>query len=632
MSTLVFVDAEISTQADGTQSSRVPIPLPEDPYEAIRQAYLVRTNTESEPFEGEAETPESRHTVAPPTFPSLRRNTRMVICVPSAMSPGFSISIAEVAAMSDSAFHKRFRSSYDSSPSPNFPVQKRYKGTSELILDTNSEEDEEVKESSDSNSESEDVEDEGPTKEDEDPATPPSPEWLSGSLPISSEPFIVPSPISSPMISLIVPSPVASSATTEAEGFLTELGAQVKMQEGLISNHMVRSWELPPALFERYDRDIWELFTRPMLALEAWAEQGRIAARATGDERSCYCFGADPYEAIRQAYLVRTDTESEPFEGEAETPESPHTVAPPTCVTTYMAVRVSPTMSHGLSVSISEVTAMSDLVFRKRFRSSYDSSPSPTYPVRKRYRGTSELILDTDSEEDEEVEESSDSNSKSKDAEDEGPTAEDEDPAVGDEGLIMEDEGPSVVVERLDLGGEEAIHEGQQRAAPVVETTMSQSSRFIPESERLKRVSALRQPTLTTWIDLKDGIAYIDVPAYHPPALPVQTPPSLKWSSSSILVSLTPSIVPSPISSPMISLIVPSPVASLATAEAEGFLTEFKAQVKMQGGLIRDHMEMTDSTFGALWRPVLELEAWRELQEMRGRVTALEQEKDRKER
>ncbi|GJT43584.1 hypothetical protein Tco_0952299 [Tanacetum coccineum] len=43
MSTPVFVDPEISTQADGAQSPRVPVPFPEDPYEAIRQAYLVET-------------------------------------------------------------------------------------------------------------------------------------------------------------------------------------------------------------------------------------------------------------------------------------------------------------------------------------------------------------------------------------------------------------------------------------------------------------------------------------------------------------------------------------------------------------------------------------------------------------
>ncbi|GKG20631.1 hypothetical protein Tco_0380432, partial [Tanacetum coccineum] len=65
MSTLVFFDPEISTQADGAQSSRVPVPLPKDPYKAIRQTYLVGTNTESEPFEDPVETkaPESPHTV-----------------------------------------------------------------------------------------------------------------------------------------------------------------------------------------------------------------------------------------------------------------------------------------------------------------------------------------------------------------------------------------------------------------------------------------------------------------------------------------------------------------------------------------------------------------------------------------
>nr|GEZ07236.1 hypothetical protein [Tanacetum cinerariifolium] len=59
-------------------------------------------------------------------------------------------------------------------------------------------------------------------------------------------------------------------------------------------------------------------------------------------------------------------------------------------------------MSPGLYVSLVEVAAMSDLTFRKRFRSSYDSSPSLTLPVKKRYRGMFELILGTDSEEDEE--------------------------------------------------------------------------------------------------------------------------------------------------------------------------------------------------------------------------------------
>ncbi|GKE78467.1 hypothetical protein Tco_1544587 [Tanacetum coccineum] len=187
MSTSVFVDLEISTQADGAQSSRVPVPLLEDPYEAIRQAYFNGTNTKSEPFEDpvETETRESPHTIAPPTslpestlptlVPILRRTTCMAVHVPPAMSPGLSASMAEVAAMSDSAFRKRFRSSYESLPSsspPDLPSRKRYRGTSELVEDDeeeeeDEEEDEEIEESLDSNSVSEDAEDEGPAAGDE---------------------------------------------------------------------------------------------------------------------------------------------------------------------------------------------------------------------------------------------------------------------------------------------------------------------------------------------------------------------------------------------------------------------------------------------------------------------------------
>ncbi|GKE87572.1 hypothetical protein Tco_1565047 [Tanacetum coccineum] len=189
MSTLVFVDPKISTQADGAQSSRVPVPLPEDPYEVIRQAYLDGTDTEFEPFEDpdETETLESPHVVAPPTslpegtpptlVPILRRTARMVVRVPPTMSSGLSASMEEVAAMSDSTFHKRFRSSYESSPSssaPDLPSRKCYRGMSKLVEDDeeedDEEEDEEIEESLDSDSVSEDAEDEGPTSEDEDPA------------------------------------------------------------------------------------------------------------------------------------------------------------------------------------------------------------------------------------------------------------------------------------------------------------------------------------------------------------------------------------------------------------------------------------------------------------------------------
>ncbi|GKC94095.1 hypothetical protein Tco_1159537, partial [Tanacetum coccineum] len=102
-----------------------------------------------------------------------------------------------------------------------------------------------------------------------------------------------------------------------------------------------------------------------------------------------------------------------------------------------------------------------------------------------------------------------------------------------------------------------------------------------PKSERPERVSASRQPSLTTWIDPKDNMVYIDVPTYPPPP-PVQTPPLPQWTSGSLPISPSPSIVPSLVSSPMIPLTVPSPVASPAMVETEGFLTELGAQGENQ--------------------------------------------------
>ncbi|GKD61537.1 hypothetical protein Tco_1299046 [Tanacetum coccineum] len=228
----------------------------------------------------------------------------------------------------------------------------------------------------------------------------------------------------------------------------------------------------------------------------------------------------DPYEVIRQAYLDGTNTESEPFEDpiNTETLESPLTIAPPTslskstppvlvlifCRTVRMVVRTPPAMSSGLSANL---------------------------PLRNRYRGTSELV--EDSEEDEEIEESMDSDN--------------------DEGYSVESDGLSLEEE------EEAVPRGQQSAL---------------ESERPERVSAFRQPTLTTWTNPEDGMVYIDVPTYPPPAPPVQTPPSPEWTSGSLPISPSHSDVPSPILLHIIPLTIPSHVATPTVVETEGFLTE----------------------------------------------------------
>ncbi|GJT69232.1 hypothetical protein Tco_1028518 [Tanacetum coccineum] len=343
------------------------------------------------------------------------------------------------------------------------------------------------------------------------------------------------------------------------------------------------------------------------------------------------CLSSSSVRCLESAYLDGTTTESEPFKDptDTKTPESPLAIAPPIlvpilCRTARMAVRIPYAMSSGLSASMAKVAAMSEFVLRKRFRSSYESSPSvspPDLPLRKRYH------------------------------ENKGPTAEDEDPAVEDEGLTAAVEGPGMDDEDYDLDDEthgmddegrgiddeehcvesdglgleeeEAVPGGQRQVALVVRTTSSGSAQ---ESERPERVSAFRQPTLTTWTDLEEGMIYIDIPNYPPPAPPVQTPPSPEWTSGLLPISPSHSDVPSPISSPMIPLTVPSPVATPATVETEGFLTEMGAQVEMQGGLIHDHavrleelspalFERYDRDIGELFtrsgvRPVLALEAW----------------------
>ncbi|GJZ74261.1 hypothetical protein Tco_0638407 [Tanacetum coccineum] len=354
--------------------------------------------------------------------------------------------------------------------------------------------------------------------------------------------------------------------------------------------------------------------------------------------------------------LVDSDTSGvRPMSSDFTVPLSPDhslthttpTLVPLLHTTTRMAVCVSSTMSPGLSASIAKVAVMSNSAFCKRFRSSYDSLPSSSpadLPSQKHYRDTSELVEvdeeeEDDEEEDEEIEESLDSDSESKGGEDEGLTVEDKDPAARDEGLVAGDEGPGIRVESLGLGEDAAVPEGQQRAAPIMETAVGEPLGLGYRVLRRREIAlgegqmpSVFEPTLTTWIDPEDGIAYIDGPTYPPLTPPVQTPPSLEWSSGLLPISLAPSIIPSPISSPMIPLTVPLHVASPATTKAEGFLTELGAQrydgdigeLFTRSGEVKDEIlsqryqfrsleyepERVAVTFVAIWRPVLALESW----------------------
>ncbi|GKB78439.1 hypothetical protein Tco_0945334 [Tanacetum coccineum] len=195
-----------------------------------------------------------------------------------------------------------------------------------------------------------------------------------------------------------------------------------------------------------------------------------------------------------------------------------------------MVVRVPPAMSSGLSVSMAGVAAMSESALCNRFWSSYKSLPSvspPDLPSQKRYRGTSELVEDSeedDDEDDEEIQESMDSDSVSEDAEDEGPTIEDEDPAAKDERLTAGVEGPGMDDEGYGLDDEIRGIDDEGHSVESDRLGLEEEEEAVPgapESGRPERVSAFKQPTLTTWTDPEDGIIYIDIPDYPPPAPPV---------------------------------------------------------------------------------------------------------------
>nr|GEX06828.1 hypothetical protein [Tanacetum cinerariifolium] len=312
---------------------------------------------------------------------------------------------------------------------------------------------------------------------------------------------------------------------------------------------------------------------RPVLALDSWAEE-RHARLDLAEIVNSIRRGRSPEKMCRMYGIWMSTSVFVDPEISTQADEAPPTLLPdifsPTLVpilrrTVRMVVRVPPAMSLGLYASIAE---------------------------------------------DEEIEESSDSDSVSKDAEDNGPTIEDEDPTARDEGHASRDEAPDAEDNGPTIEDEDPTARDEGHAARD-EAPVGQSSRTVQESERPERVSALRQPILTTWIDLEDGIAYINVPTYPPPAPPVQTSSSPEWSSGSFPVSPAPFIAPSPISSPMIPLTVLSPIALLDRAEIEGFLTILGARVEMQEGLIHDYTvrlgELSPALFERYDRDIKEL-------------------------
>ncbi|GKB25209.1 hypothetical protein Tco_0864610 [Tanacetum coccineum] len=181
---------------------------------------------------------------------------------------------------------------------------------------------------------------------------------------------------------------------------------------------------------------------------------------------------------------------------------------------------------------------------------------------------------------------------------------------------------------------------------------VGQSSRSMPKQQGAYKVSAFRQPILTTWVDPEDDKVYTDILIY-PPVAPVQTLLSSEWSSGYFPISPSSLVVPSPIALPVATL---KATISRLDALPPTLVADIDRDVRelyTRSGVVRDDIFSQ--------RPVLALEAWtghvdtrmedmsrtgyddhrmvhdilvqqtamqRELQEMRGRVTALEQERD----
>nr|GEX25312.1 hypothetical protein [Tanacetum cinerariifolium] len=133
-----------------------------------------------------------------------------------------------------------------------------------------------------------------------------------------------------------------------------------------------------------------------------------------------------------------TDEEFEPSEPSNTRTTSSHSSAlsDSTAPTARMTVRAQPVMSPSLSTRVTEVMTLSDLAFRKRYRSSYETpSPSLTLSIQKMYRGTSELISDIETEDDESKAEGA--GSRSEESRDESSNLEEEAALEGHQQAVL---------------------------------------------------------------------------------------------------------------------------------------------------------------------------------------------------
>ncbi|GJW20061.1 hypothetical protein Tco_0027497 [Tanacetum coccineum] len=277
MSTPAYVDSATITQADGAQNSR-----PEEAPLEAEESQLLGSRVPLMGEEFEASKPSGTRTISSHYSASSDSTTPLSPDHPLIQASTHPVHLP--AALSPSSFRKRYRSSYET-PSPSsslsLPIHKRQGlyDEGQGLEDEGPSVEEEMEDAHEGQQRAVPVVDTAASKplglrygearrralestKDIAPSTykvgqssrymleqegaeriPPSPEWSLGSVPISPSSPVVPSPIASPLAT-----PVATISVDEDQC----LNA------------------LPPTLFEGYDRDLRELYTR------SWAVRDKI--------------------------------------------------------------------------------------------------------------------------------------------------------------------------------------------------------------------------------------------------------------------------------------------------------------------------------------------------------------------
>ncbi|GKD22446.1 hypothetical protein Tco_1224149 [Tanacetum coccineum] len=209
-----------------------------------------------------------------------------------------------------------------------------------------------------------------------------------------------------------------------------------------------------------------------------------------------------------------------------------------------------------------DATSLSPSSFRKRYISFYEtpsSLPSPTssltLPIRKRYQGSYEPILDTETEDDES--EAEGVRSGSKESEDEGPDSE----------------------------GKEAASEQQQQAVLVEDTTANEPLGLGYRAARCRALELVEDPAPSTF---EDGTIYLDIEIDPRSRAPVQTPGLPEWSFGSLPISQASLIVPSLVASPVTTLV------AITVVEEDKFI-KVGAQLELHRSILEDHTQRLDA-------------------------------------